>query len=308
MRIKTLVDITMNGQKRFLWMASHGLLKGMDDRKYLQKLYYAKMGRVLNLNEPSTFNEKMQWLKLNDRKPIYTQMVDKYEVKKFVGERIGYEHVIPSLGIYKRYDDIDFSRLPGRFVLKCTHDSGGLIIVRDKRKMDHAAAKKKLERSLKRNYFYYGREWPYKDVQPRILAEKYVEDAAMAELNVYKIFCFAGKPELIQVIQGDKTSHESIDYFDTGWRMMDLRQNFPNSLSHLKRPNNLEEMLSLAEKLSGGHPFLRIDFYSVEEKVFFSEFTFYSDSGMAEFNPEDWDERLGRLIVLPREFGGGSCR
>ena len=294
------------------------------NESYLCRMWHYRMGYKLDLENPRTFNEKLQWLKLHDRKPIYTTMVDKYVVKSYVAELIGEKYIIPTLGIWNHFDEINFDSLPKQFVLKCTHDSGGIVIIKDKANFDKKAAKNKLEKSLKRNYFWHEREWPYKDVKPRILAEKYMEDVRTTSsdsllssslssehmLNVYKIFNFMGQPELIQVIQDDKTRHETIDYFDTNWNLFDLRQNFPNSTVHLKRPEQLEKMLTLAKQLSAEHAFLRTDFYEINGDVFFSEFTFFSDSGFAAFEPEKWDKTLGDLIILPddkgKSQGGGS--
>ena len=286
---------------RFSYMAARGFYHSMPDEKMLKKRYKNAMGKELNLENPTTFNEKMQWLKLYNRKPEYTMMVDKYEVKRYVADKIGEEYIIPALGVWDKFDDIDFDALPDQFVLKCTHDSGGLVICRDKRKLNKKLIKKKIQKSLKRNYYWGSREWPYKNVKPRILAEQYVEDSFHPDepsLLVYKIMCFGGAPKIIQTIQGDKTKEETIDYFDTEWNLLNLRQNYPNSERPLSRPEALDEMLRLAGEMSVGVPFLRVDFYEVEGRPYFSEFTFFSDSGMAKFTPEEWDTILGSWIDL----------
>ncbi len=259
------------------------------------------MKKELNLENPQTFNEKLQWLKLYDRKPEYTVMVDKYAAKRYAAERIGEKYIIPTLGVWDRFEDVDFDLLPDQFVLKCTHDSGGLVVCKDKSMLNRTQAEKKISKSLKRNFYLRCREWPYKDVPPRILAEKYMQDRDFEVLNVYKIFNFDGVPKLIQVIQGDKTKNESIDYFDTAWNKLELRQNFPNSKKALPKPDTLEEMLTLARKLSAGHSFLRTDFYEVNGAVYFSEFTFYSDAGFVPYKPEEWDYKLGSWLTLPSE-------
>ena len=255
-------------------------------------------GYPLDLENPKTFNEKLQWLKIHDRNPIYTTMVDKYEVKKYVADIIGEEYIIPTLCVRENFDEIDFDTLPEQFVLKCTHDSGGLVICRDKSKLDKKAARKKIERCMKRNYYWSSREWPYKNVKACILIEAYMQDGKNPCLPVYKIFNFAGVPRIIQMIHNDKTVNETIDYFDAEWNRLKLRQNYPNSETPADRPAQLEEMLMLATKLSRGFPFIRTDFYEINQKVYFSEFTFYSDSGMAAFHPESWDEVLGGWINL----------
>lgn len=278
-----------------------GFFYWLPDKVCLYLLYWARTGKRLDLKNPRTFNEKLQWLKLYNRKPEYTTMADKYAVKKYVADRIGEEYVIPTLGIWERFDDIDFDMLPDQFVLKCTHDSGGLVIVRDKSKLDKAAAKKNIERSLKKNYFFHGREWPYRDIPPRILAEEYMQDGDNLNLPVYKFMNFQGEPRIIQVIQNDKTDAESIDYFDVDWKRLDLRQNYPNSQNLPERPARLSEMLEISRRLSQGIPNVRVDLYEIDKKVYFSEFTFYSDSGFAPFHPSDWDKTMGAWIKLPSQ-------
>lgn len=270
-------------------------------KPWLSWQFKKKFGRSINWKNPTTFNEKLQWLKVYDRKPIYTTMVDKYEAKKYVADIIGEEYIIPTLGVWDRFEDIDFDALPDQFVLKCTHDSGGLVIVRNKADFDKEAARKKFKIAMNRNPYDVTREWPYKNVKPRIIAEEYMKDEDADVLPVYKVFTFGGKPKLIQAIQNDKTSDETIDYFDTQWNLLDLRQNFPNSKNPLPRPRNLQQMLSLAEKLAVVPTFLRVDFYEINGKLYFSEFTFFSDSGMKKFNPEKWDQELGDLINLPEK-------
>lgn len=290
----------MNLFERFIRkLEREGRFNSLSDEHYLKLMFFATMNRRLNLKDPKTFNEKLQWLKLYNRKPEYTQMVDKYAVKKYVADRIGEEYIIPSLGVWDSFDAINFDSLPEQFVLKTTHDSGGVVICRDKSKLDMAATKEKLERSLKRNYFWYGREWPYKDVKPRILAEVYMQDGQTLSLPVYKVFNFNGEPKIIQAIQNDKTKEETIDYFDVEWNRLELRQNFPNSEIPLKRPGQLGQMLTLARKLSAGFPFIRTDWYVINDKLYFSEYTFFSDSGLARFEPAEWNLKLGAWISLP---------
>ena len=259
------------------------------------------MNQKLNLNSPKTFNEKLQWLKLNDRKPQYTQMVDKHGVKEYVSNKIGEQYVIRTLGVWERFDDIDFDSLPNQFVLKCTHDSGTIVICKNKETLDIAAARKKINSRMDYNYYYNLREWPYKNVKPRIIAEEFMQDRDYEYLNVFKIFNFNGEPKIIQTIQNDKMPNETIDYFDIEWHLLELKQNFPNSDHPIERPDTLEEMLNLAKILSKDtSPFIRTDFYEINGKVYFSEFTFYSDAGFAKFTPEKWDTILGDWITLPQ--------
>ena len=244
------------------------------DELYLKIIYKRTMKKSLNLNNPKTFTEKIQWLKLHDRKPEYTVMVDKYAVKKWVADRIGEQYIIPTLGVWKHFDDIDFDKLPEQFVLKCTHDSGGLVIVTDKKKLDKDSAKRKLEKSLKRNYYWDGREWPYKNVPPQIIAEKYMTDevedfcldggcSQMQKvekcLTDYKFFCFNGIPK-IAYISKDHAENPTTDFFDMDYNRLPIRMRDPNSDTAPRKPECFEQMKELAEVLSKGIPHLRVDF------------------------------------------------
>ena len=296
-------DLT-SADYRVLINANWGLYDNMSDEEYLRHKYKATMGKTLNLDTPKTFNEKLQWLKLYNSKPEYTMMVDKYLVREYIAKTIGPEYLIPLLGVWKDPEDIDFDALPNQFVLKCNHNSGrGMCICRDKSQLDIKKVKSELKKGLNQNYFYSCREFPYKNVPPRILAEMYMQDGNTKHLPVYKIFNFGGEPKIIQVIQNDKTSDESIDYFDTDWNFLELRQNYPNSEVHMPKPALLCEMLQLARKLSKGFPFVRTDLYTINGAVYFSEYTFFSDAGFAKFTPENWDVILGSWIELPEKCG-----
>ena len=268
------------------------------DKAAIKLKYRLLMKKKINLKYPKTFNEKLNWIKLYYRKPIMTTMADKYEVKKYVSDIIGPEYVIPSIAIYDKWDDIEFNSLEAPFVLKTTHSSGVIKIVKDKNDFDYETTKKKFNKSLKENYYYSCREWPYKDIKPRIIVEKFVKDSKEDNLPVYKFFCFDGEPYLVQTIKNDKTSYETIDYFDMNWERLDLKQNFENSKVPLDKPSNFEEMKKLAAKLSKSFPFVRVDLYSVDGKIYFSEFTFFSDAGYQRFYPDKWDLILGEKIKL----------
>lgn len=270
----------------------------ISDEAYLSMIFEEKLGHKLNLASPKTFNEKLQWLKIHNRNPYYNKLVDKAEVKNVVARIIGQEYVIPTLGTWMRFEDIDFEKLPEQYVLKCTHDSGSIAICSDRDNFDIQGAKKKLTKALDTNYYWLGREWPYKDIKPRILAEEYICSTKYDVLPVYKFFCFEGEPKLIQAIKNDKTDKETIDYYDISWNRLDIRQNYPNSDVPLERPEQLEKMTELARLLSEGVPFIRVDFYAFDSKVLFSEFTFFSDCGLEKFYPESVDLRLGDLINI----------
>lgn len=271
------------------------------DEKFLKKLFKLRMGKELNLDNPQTFSEKLQWLKLYNRKPEYTMMVDKYAVKEYVASMIGGEYIIPTLGVYNSVDEIDFNSLPNQFVLKCTHDSGGLVICKDKSKLDIKSARKKLAKSLMNNYYYQNREWPYKNTTPRIIAEQYMEDESGYELKDYKFFCFDGEPKCCQVIAGRKDVM-TVDFFDKDWNHLPFHEPriYPYSWELVSRPQSYENMWKLAQKLSANQPFLRVDFYNINGQIYFGELTFFPTSGMGGFDPEEWDYTFGNWIKLSR--------
>lgn len=270
------------------------------DKLWIQIKFLCRMGKFPNLRNPETFNEKIQWLKLHNRKPEFATMVDKYEVKKIIAERMGEEYLIPTLGVWEHFEDIDFEKLPEQFVLKCTHDSGGLVICKDKSKLDIKRAGEKIKRCLKSNYYWHGREWPYKSVKPRIIAEQYMVDESGVELKDYKIFNFNGEPKLIQVDFNRFVKHTK-NIYDTEWNYMDVAINYPtDSNVSIKKPECLEEMLNMARELSKGLPFLRTDFYVINGKIYFGELTFSPGSGFMKVTPESFDLEMGSWIPVPR--------
>lgn len=299
-----------NPKVRFGYLSRLGFYNNMPDKEYLSREFKLSLGREINWDNPQTFNEKLQWLKVYDRKSIYTTMVDKIEAKKYVASIIGEEHIIPTLGVWDRFDDIDFDQLPNQFVLKCNHDSGGLVIVRDKNSFDRKAAKKRIERSLRRNYYYVHREWPYKDVKPQILAERYMEDEN-GGLRDYKFFNFEGKSKFIYVSEGlENHSTAKISFFDfEGHKLPFERLDFASFDGDIQLPEVFEQIHSLSNKLAEkvGNAFVRTDFYCINNDVYFSEITFSPCSGIIPFDPMDWDLKLGKLIELPETWGGGIC-
>ena len=271
----------------------------MSDGMYLQMLYYRVFGKKLNLDNPKTYNEKLQWLKLNYRPAILSSLVDKNEVKHYVAERIGNEYVIPTLGVWNSFDEIDFNFLPDQFVLKCTHDSGGVAIVKDKANMKKEAIKKKLSAAQKRNHYWSGREWPYKNVVPRIIAEPYLEDKTTHELTDYKFFCFNGTVKAVMVATERQTGHTKFDFCDTNFQHLPFRWGHDHSSQELKKPQGFEAMLEVAANLSSCFPHVRVDLYNVEGKIYFGELTFFHWSGMCPFEPEEWDKKFGEWMDLP---------
>lgn len=291
--------------KKFLdllyYLEERGLLNWLSDAAYLKLIYRARIGKRLNLKNPQTFNEKLQWLKLHDRKPEYTAMVDKIEAKKVIAGKVGEEYVIPTLGVWERFDDIDFDALPDQFVLKCSHDSGGLVICRDKSKLDKAAAKQKIEKSLKRSYYRHGREWPYKNVKPRILAEQYMKDdndqSGDPATTDYKFFCFDGVPKIMYIAK-DKSNDPRTDYFDMDFNHLPIKVRDPNADIPPQKPEQFEEMRKLASVLSKGIAHLRVDFYIFNDRVYVGELTFFHCSGLSPLTPEEWNKKCGDWIDL----------
>lgn len=275
------------------------MLRFLPDELYIQIYYFAHFKRFANLRKPQTYNEKLNWLKLHDRNPLYMTLVDKCEVKEYVAEIIGDEHIIPTLGVWDSFDEIDFDALPEQFVLKCTHDSEGLVIVKDKAKLDKAAAKAKIEAALKQNFYYIGREWPYKNVKPRIIAEQYMEDHVDGELRDYKFFCFNGEPKAMFVASDRASDHVKFDYFDMQFHHLDIKQKYPHAAKPLRKPKTFEKMIELSKVLSKNYPHVRVDFYEVDGCLYFGELTFYHLSGFMPFEPNEWDYTFGEWLKLP---------
>ena len=286
-------------KKVFLKLAAKGYFNWLPDNIYLKIMFKYRIGYKLNLKKPKTFNEKLQWLKLYNRNPIYTKLVDKNDVREFVKEKIGEEYLIPQIGVYNDVSEIDFSKLPKKFVLKCTHDSGGIIICRNKEELDIEKAKHKLEKHMKKNYFYWGREWPYKDVAPRIVCEEFIEDGEHEDLIDYKFMCFNGKVKCSFVCL-NRNSKEglNVDFYDREWNKMPFERHYKNSNIKLEKPKQYEKMIELSETLASDIPFVRVDFYEVKEKIYFGELTFFPGSGLEEFRPEKYDRMLGDWIKL----------
>ena len=286
-------------QRSAKYFISHDLVRWMPDRLYLQLFYYAEFGKLINFKNPKTFNEKLNWLKLNYRRPELTTCVDKHEVKKYVADKIGEEYIIPTIGVWDSFDEINFVDLPDQFVLKCTHDSGGLVICKDKSKLNLAEARKKINHSLSSNYYYWTREWPYKNVKPRIIAEPYMEDQQTGELRDYKFFCFNGEPKLMFVATERGTGNTAFDFFDMQFKHLDIAQHYRNADILPSKPKNFDKMIELAKEISVGFPHVRVDLYEANGKVYFGEMTFYHFGAVVPFEPKEWDAKIGSLLTLP---------
>lgn len=301
--IRKVVKAIKKPRLLLFYILGKEVFKIIPDSLYLKVKYRLMIGGKLNLKNPRTYNEKLQWLKLYDRNPSYTKLVDKYEVRKYIEKKIGQEYLIPLLGVYSTFDEINFDTLPDKFVLKCTHDSGGVIICKDKSQLNIDIIRRKINKCLKSNFYVLHREWPYKDIKPQIICEKYMEDTSSGELMDYKLMCFNGEVKCTFVCSNRKSSKGlNIDIFDAEWNLMPFqRQLHPNSGIRLNRPKNYKKMVEFAEKLSKDIPFLRVDFYEVNECLYFGELTFFPGSGFERFMPESYDELLGSWLKLPEK-------
>lgn len=277
-----------------------GVSSLIPDKLYLKIMYRLQMGYWMDFDNPRTFQEKLQWLKINSQKESYSQMVDKFAAKEYVAQLIGAEYLIPTLAVYNDVDEIDFSLLPDQFVLKTTHDSQSAIICVDKATFDKEKALKRLKKKLKTQYYWLSREYPYKNVQPRIIAEKYMGELGAVDMVDYKFFCFNGKVEYCQVIK-DRSVAETIDFFDSDWQHQEfygLTTGVKQSLSPIAKPENYDEMLRIAAVLSENVPFLRVDLYNVRGKIYFGEMTFFPNGGYGTFTPKKWNDIMGEMIDL----------
>lgn len=287
----------------FSWILSLNFFRTLTpDSWFLFFRYKDHLGYYPNLYRPKTFSEKMQWLKLHNRNKEFSKMVDKYEVREFVANKLDSQILIPLVGgPWDSVSEINLDDLPNQFVLKCTHDSASVIICTDKQTFDWNKAKKKLQKSLKFDYYANGREWPYKFVKHRIIAEQFMKDNYSPEgLKDYKFYCFNGSPLYCQVIRGRFTT-ETIDFYDMEWKHMPfvgLSKNCANGETPVVRPSRLNDMIHICKELSCNLPFVRIDLYEINNKIYFGEITFFPAAGFGRFYPEEWNQKLGNLITL----------
>lgn len=269
------------------------------DAWYLKEKYKDCMKRKLDLENPRSFNEKLQWLKVYNRNPKYTMMVDKYLVREYIASKIGEEYLIPLVGgPWKKAEDIDFDKLPDKFVLKCNHDSASVVICKDKKTINRSDTITFLNSCLKKNHYYFGREWPYKNVEPLIIAEQYMSNDGCSELNDYKLMCFDGEVKYSFVCSERFSSNLKVTFFDNDWNVMPFLRSHPKSSVEIPKPKLYDKMVELAEILSKDIPFIRVDFYEINGKIYFGELTFFPGSGFEAFQPEEWDYKLGELISL----------
>jgi len=303
-KIKNIAKYVLKKDYRWRVQAASGKYEQMDDRTYIERQYYSRFQgkKKLNLDAPKTVGDKLNWLKLYDRKPYYWKLVDKYEVKKYVADKIGSEYVIPALGVWDNPEDIDFDILPNQFVLKCTHDSGSIIVCKDKKKIDKKEVCSKLNESLKHNHYKENREWAYKNVKPRVIAEQYVESLGKADSVEYKLSCGNGKVGVITVCIGIPHSTLDVrtnDHFDEEWNRLPFYAVYKNSNKDIARPKQMDDLIKFSKILSEGIPHLRVDWYVVDGHIYFGEMTFYTWAGYMQMVPDEWDTILGDMIELP---------
>lgn len=285
---------------RFLCLEYMGFYKKISDERFLKKVFKLLVGYDLDLNNPSSFNEKIQWLKLHDKNPLYTKLVDKHLAKEYIAKIIGEEFIVPTLGVWDSPGEIDYDTLPEKFVLKCNHNSKvGLCICKDKNKLDIKRTNKNLTKGLTQNYYIYNKEYAYKDVPKKILAEKLLEEEGTNEIPDYKFMVFNGKVRC-SFVCNERFSADGlkVTFFDENWEVMPFERHYPRSKNPIPKPVNYNLMVEMAEKLAKGIRFVRVDFYEVNGKVYFGEMTFYPGSGFEEFTPREWDFRMGDWLEL----------
>ena len=298
---QTIKNCIANPSRILLGLERRGWFRRLPDALHLKIIFRITMGYPLNLRNPRTFSEKLNWLKLYGHPEQYTDLVDKYGVRQYIADTIGEEYSIPLLGVWDKFEEIDFSKLPDQFVLKCTHDSGSCVICTDKNTFDFPSTERKLKKCLKKNMNYRLIERQYNNVKPRIICEQYMVDESGTELKDYKIYCFHGKPKIIQVIF-DRFTEAKCNLYDTEWNYIPVSKTYPTDPDAVvNKPNKLEEMLHLAKTLSGDFPFVRVDLYSIGDRIYFGELTFTPASGFGRFVPEKYDLEVGNWLELPAE-------
>lgn len=296
---KRKIHTVINNPKSVIIKVLYFISPLLADKLYLKILFRLRLGHKLDLKNPTTYNEKLQWLKLYYRKPIMTKMVDKYEAKQLIKDMVGEQYVVKNYGVWNTFDEIDFNSLPSQFVLKTTHDQGGVVMCKDKSKFDFKNARKKLNKHLKRKHFYLSREWPYKDVSPRILAEEFLNSKGDMSFKDYKFYCFNGTPKIMYVSMGKEQGRMTFDYYDMDFNLFDIqRPSIPNSGVKTEKPEDFELMIQLAKIISSNFPHVRVDFYEIQGKVYVGELTFFQGGGLMPFIPEKWDTILGNWIDL----------
>ncbi len=304
-KLKTLINMLKHDKSQikialYNNIVHTGITNFFNDEAYLKLTYKINFGKRLNLENPTSFNEKLQWLKLYDKNEKYINMVDKILVKNYVSDKLGKNIIIPTLGIYDKFEDIDFKSLPNKFVIKCNHDSGSIVICKDKNNFNVNKAKKIITKKLKYKSFYWGREWPYKNVKPKIIIEKYMEDKKYSTMRDYKFFCFNGEPKIMYISEGlENHNTASMSFFDMDFKLINCKRKDYKLLDYTpEKPKTFEKMKEFASILSKDIPHVRVDFYEIDGKLYFGELTFFTCSGLIPFESEEWNKILGSWIDL----------
>lgn len=292
---KAIMKYIKSPKKLIRTLGAYGVFNWLSDKYYLKLVFWGETGNKLDLNSPITYNEKIQWLKLFDRKPEYITYVDKYAVREYIKKTIGEQYLIPLIGLYESVQEIKWDALPNKFVMKCTHGSGSNIICSDKEELNIDDSVKKLNKWMKKSWYWFGREWPYKNVKPRIICEQYLAN----NITDYKFMCFNGEPKLIQVHCNRNKENHSIDFYDITWKKTEIRRIKSTNDELIAPPQNLNKMIEIAKLLSVNEIHVRVDLYEVSGKIYFGEKTFYSASGYSSFAKEEYDKLLGSWIRLP---------
>lgn len=304
--IRGVFKFLTDSDYRFIIKANKGLYNNLPDEEYLKKMYKAILGRTPDFENPRTFNEKLQWIKLYYRDPLYTVTSDKYASREYVKEKIGEQYLVPLLGVWDSPDEIDFESLPDEFVLKCNHNSGlGMCICRDKSKIDIEKVKADLQRGLKEDYHLKCREWQYRDIKRRIVGEKFMSDGTGHGLLNYKIYCFNGEPKIFHMSRDIGKKSAQLSFLDENWNELPFcREDYPPFETLPEKPDNIEELLRVSRALSQDFPYVRVDLYVVDGQIYFSELTLEPCGGFSRFNPSEWDYKLGEWLTLPEKLQG----
>ncbi len=297
--MKNFLSCLTNSPSDYILKLDEFLMPILPDKLYLKIRFWCIVGYWPNLDNPKAYNEKLQWLKLHDKRPEYTKMVDKVDAKKYVASIIGEKYIIPTIGVWDSIDEIDWNCLPNQFVIKASHDSGGVVVCRDKSKLDVEKAKRTLAGAGKKDFSRYTKEYPYRDVPHRFIAEEYMEDESGYELKDYKFFCFNGKPKFIFVATGRQEHDTRFDFYDMEFNHLPVLNGHPNADKWPAKPENYEEMIEVSEKLSKGLLHVRVDLYNINGKIYFGELTFFHWSGLKAFEPREWDYKFGEYLKLP---------
>ena len=285
----------MGGLNQFVWDVLAAICP---DKPYLSLRFKKLTGYKMDWANPQSFNQKLQWLKIYDHNPLYSVCADKVAVRDFVEERIGEQYLIPIHGVYDHAEDIDYTTLPNRFVLKCNHGAKYNIICKDKKKLDISATNQLLNKWLKDKYYRKLREYHYKAIKPQIICEQYMEDKETGRLNDYKVFMVAGEPQIIQV-DLDRFDQHRRNIYDSNWMLLDLEISFPRATDvTIPRPPVFDEMLECAKKLAEGFKEVRVDFYVINGKLYFGEMTFFSGAGFSKYKPREFEFEMGKKLIL----------